>query len=60
MTASQGESYSVRYRQLIPEVVPTYTDRREAEIPHVFISGFGLHRIQSTPQYPLGLMPFDC
>ena len=33
-TASQGESYSVRCRQQIPEVVPIYTDRREAEIPH--------------------------
>ncbi len=32
-TDSQGESYSVRYRQRIPEVDIIYTDRREAEIP---------------------------
>ncbi len=34
-TASQGESYSVRYR--LTKVVATYTDRREAEIPQYIL-----------------------
>ncbi len=33
MTASQGESHSVCYRQLTPKVDTDYTGRNEAEIP---------------------------
>ncbi len=36
MTASQGESWSVRYKQLIPKVDTAYTGGKEAEIPQYY------------------------
>ena len=49
-TASQGEFYSVRYRQQIPEVVSTYTDRREADIPQ-YITLFWTKETTSSLDY---------